>query len=427
MRFLRSFFRVHPKIITSREKRVVLENFISLTTLQGLSYVLPLAVLPYLVRVIGPERFGLIAFAQAFVQYFMIITDYGFSLSATRKISLCGRDKGATCAVFSSVLTVKLLLAGVCFLALLAIINFVPKFRNDWQVYALSFGAVVGNTLFPVWFFQGKERMVYIAGINIVGGIFYVTSIFLFVNGPSDYLLVPLFTSLFFLATGISGLYIAFRKFGLSFVFQRYRDIQQELRAGWDIFISVVAINAYTTTRVFAVGLLTNNVLTGYYSVAERVAGIIQSFPIDSLSQALYPRLTKIFVRNKARAAKLMRKIQRSVTFAYLITLPAVFFGAPLIAKAVCGKAYPEVILTLRALLLPVFLVAANAFRVQFLLVSGRPSAYSRLHLAAALIGLPLIFILTRFFSYLGAAWATALIEAGVILWTIRLVGTKGA
>jgi len=37
---------------------VVFGNFISLTTLQGLGYLLPLLLIPYLLRIIGAEKFG---------------------------------------------------------------------------------------------------------------------------------------------------------------------------------------------------------------------------------------------------------------------------------------------------------------------------------------------------------------------------------
>jgi len=66
---------MHRKIVTHKEHKIVLGNFLSLTSLQGISYILPLIVIPYLIRVIGMEKFGLIAFAQSCVQYFMILTD----------------------------------------------------------------------------------------------------------------------------------------------------------------------------------------------------------------------------------------------------------------------------------------------------------------------------------------------------------------
>ncbi len=242
------------KIVTHQERKIVLGNFISLTTLQGISYILPLVVLPYLIRVIGIEKFGLIAFAQALVQYFMILTDYGFSLSATRTIALIGEHKKRVSALFSSVMTVKLIFAAISFFALCAIIYLVPRFSDDWRIYLLSFGSVIGNTLFPVWFFQGKEKMSYIAVVNALTGITYAICIFMFIRGPEDYLLVPLFGSLLSITSGILGLYIAFKRFRLEFIVQKYTDIKKELQTGWDIFISILAVNAYTPSRVFAVG-----------------------------------------------------------------------------------------------------------------------------------------------------------------------------
>jgi PST family polysaccharide transporter len=50
-------------------------------------------MLLYLVRVLEPEKFGLIAFSQVFVGYFMILTDYGFNLSATRDTSINRENK----------------------------------------------------------------------------------------------------------------------------------------------------------------------------------------------------------------------------------------------------------------------------------------------------------------------------------------------
>ncbi|MDD5196789.1 MAG: flippase [Candidatus Omnitrophota bacterium] len=409
------------KIITPKEKRVILENFTSLSTLQGISYLIPLVILPYLIRVIGPEKFGLIAFAQALIQYFMIFTDYGFSLTATRKISLCKDQKQAS-TIFSTVMTVKFILAFLSYLILLFLINAIPKFRHDWLLYVFSFGAVIGNTLFPVWLFQGAEKMKFITIINIIGGIIYTVSLFIFVKEPADYLLVPLLNSLFFIITGLLGLYIAFKEFDLEFVFQSYSNIREELKTGWEIFISIVAINTYTATRIFAVGLLTNNTLTGYYSIAEKITGVIQAFPLASLSQAIYPRISKIFAKSKRRALRLMHKVQHSTTLTYLLAIPVLFFLSPVIVKIACGKNYPEVVISLKLLLLSMFFISANAFKVQFLLVCGRPDIYSRIHVLAALLGLPLIFIFIHYFSYLGAAAATITIETIIFISTSQIL-----
>jgi PST family polysaccharide transporter len=69
------------KVKTNADGKVLVTNFISLSILQLLNLLLPLITLPYLVKVIGAEKFGVIAFASSLIVYFQAITDYGFSLS----------------------------------------------------------------------------------------------------------------------------------------------------------------------------------------------------------------------------------------------------------------------------------------------------------------------------------------------------------
>jgi len=402
-------------------RKAVLQNAFSLSTLQVLNYILPVILLPYLVRIIGADKFGLIAFAQALAQYFSILVDYSFNLTATREISLNRQHKQKINAIFSSVMTIKCCLALASLVILLAMINFVPKFRGDYLVYVLSFGTVIANALFPYWFFTGIEKMKYISNLNMASGIIYALGIFVLVKGPQDYLYILLLNAIIFIAMGITGLLIVLIKFKVTFIFPGFKALIKEIKSGWSIFASNVSINAYTISRVFAVGLLTNNTLTGYYSIAERIANIIQVFPMYSFTQALYPRLSRIFKKNKKQAFDLMNRIQHVATDGFMLSLPVIYFLSPLIIRVTAGRPFPEAILSLRLLLVAIFFVGANAYRVQFLLVCGRQDIFSKIHTTAALIGVPLIFIFIGSFSYWGAALATVFIEAGVTLYTIRL------
>ncbi|MBF0485569.1 MAG: flippase [Candidatus Omnitrophica bacterium] len=398
--------------------RQVMDNVAFLSGLQAITFFLPIFVIPYLFQVIGPEKFGLISFAQAFVIYFMILTDYAFNISATKKISLFQGDNTTASEIFSAVMTAKIILVLLSLFIFAAILRFVPKFSTDQTLYTLSFGAVIGNALFPLWLFQGMEKMKYIARLKMFGEFAYAFGIFLWVRGPADYLAVPIVTSSVSLFTGIMGIGIVFWRLKLSLKFPRLKHVRREIRAGKDLFLSIVAINAYTTTRVFAVGLLTNNTLTGFYSIAEKIASMAQTFPLASFSQAIFPRLSNIFRKNRAKAFLLMQQVQSITVRISLISLPLILILTSFIIRIVCGGDYPQATMTLRLLLISVFFVSANAFRVQFLLVCGKPRSYSRIHIIMASIGLPLLLLLIHLFSYLGAAMATVITEAGIFTLT---------
>jgi PST family polysaccharide transporter len=75
------------KYKNSGQQREIKDVFY-LILLQGLNYVAPLLVLPYLMIKLGAEKFGYIGFSLSVCQYLMLIVDFGFNLSGTKRIAL---------------------------------------------------------------------------------------------------------------------------------------------------------------------------------------------------------------------------------------------------------------------------------------------------------------------------------------------------
>jgi PST family polysaccharide transporter len=382
---------------TPTRKRLV-ENFFSLSFLQALNYLLPLITLPYLVRILGPEKFGLISFAQAFIGYFVILANYGFNLSATREISINRESKEKVSEIFSSVMVVKFFLGIVSFSILVLILAFIPRFGNDWIIYMFTFGMVLGNILFPVWFFQGMERMKYITILNIVSRGIFTICIFIFIRKMSDYIYVPLINSSGYLIAGALSLGVAFKNFGLKFTVPTIKSIKHQLREGWHIFISTISISLYTTSNIFILGLFTNNTIVGYYSAAEKIVRAVQGL-LMPVSQTVYPYISKLATKSKQKALSFIRKLVVLVGIGSFIISLLFFILAGYIVNIFLGSQYQQSIIVLRILaFLPFIIGLSNIFGIQTMLTFNLKKAFSKILIAAGLLNIFLALILVPFY-----------------------------
>ncbi|HOJ16718.1 MAG TPA: flippase [Caldisericia bacterium] len=347
------------KFLKTTEKRRLAENFLFLSILQGLNYVLPLITFPYLVRVLGPEKFGLISFAQAFVGYLSILTDYGFNLSATRDVSINRDNKQKINEIFSSVMIIKFFLCIISFLILSICLIFIPKFRDDWVVYIFTFFGVIGQVLFPVWFFQGMEKMRYITILNVIAKTIFVICIFVFIKKMSDYLYVPLINSLGYLNAGLLSLWVINKNFAVKFILPKMEAIRYQLKEGWHIFISTVAISLYTTSNTFILGLFTNNTIVGYYAAAEKIVRAIQGL-LTPVSQVLYPFFAKVYSESKERGERILKKILKII---FLITLSISIVGSLLsenLSLIILGEQFTYSAGLIRILVFIIFAIGVN-------------------------------------------------------------------
>ncbi|MGB9680690.1 MAG: flippase [Minisyncoccia bacterium] len=397
LNYWRGFFN------SSTKKRLA-ENFISLSVLQAVNYIFPLITLPYLVRILGPEKFGLIAFAQAFIGYFIILTDYGFNLSATREISINRGNKEKVAEIFSSVMIVKFFLGILSFLILVSMLTFIPKFGSDWLVYIFTFGMVLGSVLFPVWFFQGMERMKYITILNIVAKGIFTVCIFIFIRKMSDYLYVPLINSMGFIVAGGLSLRIASKDFGIKFQIPSISAIKHQLQEGWHIFISTAVISLYTTSNAFILGLFTNNTIVGYYSAAEKIVKAAQGL-LAPVSQTVYPYFSKLYSENKIKAKQLLKKILKAVGSVTLLLSILLSILAPLIVRIILGPAYLESIWVFRILIFTFFAIGVNnVLGIQGLVAFGFKSEFFKIVSIYGLIHLIIIVFLIHFWQHVGVA-----------------------
>lgn len=353
--------------IKSKLKSPMAINFISLALLQGVNYLLPLLSFPFLFRVLGVERWGLVTFGYSLMQYFVMFTDFGFNLSATKYISEHRNDLQKINSYLNSAMIGRFILCGISLAILLALISYFDKFSTESIFYLLYFGIILGNVMFPMWFFQGMENMKYITVFNIVAKSLSFIPFFIFIRKPEDYIYVPIFYSIGFVLAGIVSLFIVYFKMGMKWYFTSISQISSSLKDSSAYFLARASTSLFTTSNSFLLGLVCGNTMVGYYSAAEKLYQAYNQL-LSPFTGVLFPHIAK------SRDVLFFKKIFYRITFTNLFCVAAALLLASYVLDIVYGTADPNILEVFRILVTACFVtIPSMLLGYPFLAAMGHP------------------------------------------------------
>ena len=318
-----------------------------------------------------------------------------------------------------------LALVGLIFLTII-VFSF-EKFSQNWELYYLTFGIVIGTALFPTWFFQGMEKMKYITVLTVIAKLIFTLSIFLFVTTEKDFIYVPLINSLGFIFVGIISLFIIFKDFDMKIKFQKWKRIKIQFIKGWHVFISKISINLYGATNTFILGIFTTDAIVGYYAIAEKVVRIITSL-FAPFYQTIYPHVVNIIKKPKNEAAQFLKRVFKYSlgisTIVFLLSISLGEFSFLLVfgeeAKNSINIFY---ILSPLIIILPMAYLFFNVILLSYKL----DKYFSKLYIIGAITNLSMIFILFQFLEEKIVAVSLSLLitELIITLLAYKLINEK--
>jgi len=404
--------------------RRVVGNAASVMMVQAGSYVLPLINIPYLLRVIGPEHYGLIAFSQAVMMYFVTLSDYGFDLSATRELAVHRDDAKLRSELYCAVMTIK---CGLCLLSLLILCllaHFVSRFHSDAPVFFASFGIVIGTVLFPQWFFLGVEKMYWLSVDNLAANAIFTAGIFLFVRRPSDFLIAAILQAGGKLVSGILGLIILFSTEHVKLTAPTFSRLRHQVVDGWHVFLSYAASTFYTSSNAVALGLVCGMTQVGYFSAAYKIFTAFQLLTVP-MGQALYPHVCSLAHRSQQLAVEYLRRAMIVIGGLTFMAGLLVILLARVIVHVAMGPKYMASVRILELLAMAPFAFAINnIFGTQGMLNFGMKEQFSRTIIISALFNTLILVPLCYWFKAPGAAVSGLITQTAMAI--MRAMALRG-
>ena len=408
---------LHNKLKT-KEKKVV-ENAIYLTILQWFNYLIPLLILPYLVRTIGTKMFGLVMFAQTVATIFTLITDFGFSITGTRALSILKKNRTMKGELFFGVMSITFALIILLLFFLLALTSTSDKFSQNKLIYYYSFGVTIGMTIFPSWFFHGIQNMKVITIVNAASRTLFAGLVFMFITKPEDFLLVPLFNSASYIITGLFGLFYALKFLKIkvpSIVF-----IFNLVKESFKLFLSNLSTSLYSSFNILIIGLLTNDTLTGVYASFEKIILALKNI-YTPIYQAVFPWLS-----TQTNQKRIIKKMSRIVFFLGLFGVVALISFSEEILILMFND---EIILSYKILfqaIAPILFLAGLSMLYNYLYLSATKKYDLRLKILGytGLIGILMSTILTFYFDIYGVVFSVVFCEIILLICGLKVFLNK--
>jgi polysaccharide transporter, PST family len=375
-----------PSFLARLYQHPLVRNVVLLYGIQLSSYILPLLVLPYLARVLSPARFGAIAFAQAIMYYFLVLADYGFGLTATRSIAIHRDNPAEVSRIFSAVTVCRFLLMGSGFVVLMTVVAITPKRRANWFLFPVCYLSVLGDVLFPVWLYQGLEKMQHIAARDFTAKALALAATFLLVHSDRDYVIAAGLQPAGMVLSGALSLAMMPRLMPIEFHWPSRAEIAAQFREGWGVFLSLAANTTYTGSSAVLLGILAPPTMLAYYSTAYRLTGAIRSL-VTPLVTAIYPHVSHIASRSSKEGARFLRRYGLLLALPFFVVSLVLFVGAPLIIRILFGAKYAYSVVLLRIMAAGPFLFAlSHCYSTYFMLAFGYQKQWSRLILWTAIL-----------------------------------------
>ncbi|MGI6605106.1 MAG: oligosaccharide flippase family protein [bacterium] len=289
-------------IVTKVFRHPAVRNVAALYGVQIANYIFPLITIPYVTRVLRPDGWGMVVFAQSLAMWLSLVLEYGFGLSATRDIARNREDRNYLTQVAAGVLGAKGILAFGTLLAALILYRLVPVLQQFPSYLLIAWVSAVAQGLNPLWYFQGTERLQLPATLSIGSRFFAAILTFVIVQGQNDGGQLLALQAVSALLASIVAITWMYRE--IPFRWPKFEETLFALRSGWTMFFFRSAVSLYTTANGFILGLFVAPAMIGFYGGAEKINKAFLAM-LNPISQVLYPRMNYLIVRDSKRAARL--------------------------------------------------------------------------------------------------------------------------
>ena len=352
-------------------RSIFTRNFINLSLNQAVNIIATLIYTPILFQTLGDENFGLIHLAFSILTLYAIFVRFGYDFNAPVKIAKI-YDKQEEASYVNRIINLRVFLSLILFLTSIPIILIFVE-GNLNKILIFSFTILISESLNPLFFFQGKNKILPQVILNFFSKSIYIILILLFISGSNHAYLAN-----FFYGISISIFYIIywityFKKSPIRNIGFSIRKTIFSFKENFVFFTSSAFAHFSLNSALILLSLFASDKELGRFTLAYKIVFILRMVPVFFV-QSVLQQASKSFISSKEEyKVYTNRYFKFGLLITFLISILSCFFSDLIIYIFAHEKInYSSNILSLMSFI--PFLAMLNFKNLVFILVNDLKS-----------------------------------------------------
>ena len=406
-------------------KSIFIKNFFNLIINQCINIFIVLLATRVLFSRLGEAQYGLVNLALSVVLLSSITVSYGYHLNGPKRIALFRDESAKKQTLINEIIVTRIIIATGMAIILFCLTYFFGFFKSYAALLYYSLILLFSQALFPMFYFQGNDKIEWFSLVNIFAKGAYLLLIVLFIKTPKDATYVNFIFGFTALVVYIVFWIIIYKKEKIKWVWVSIHNIKKRFIENFQFFISSIAGHVSIHGGLIILASFVNNTILGEFALAQKIALLMRMIPVF-FTQAILQKATIIFKKDEIEFNSYVNRI--------FITGLSITFGMGLLAiilskwiiflLAGSYVIYSETILKILAFI--PFLSMLNFNNMIKILVDEKKHLLARGTWITAIIMLILATIGSYYYGGYGLSIALVLTEImSFIVYSVLLIKNK--
>ena len=299
-------------------KGIFIKNFFNLIINQGINILIALLATRILFSTLGEAQYGLVNLALSVVLLSSITVSYGYHLNGPKRIALFRDESAKKETLINEIIVTRIIIAIGMAIILFCLTYFLGFFKSYAALLYYSLILLFSQALFPMFYFQGNDKIAWASLVNAFAKGAYLLQIVLFIKRPEDATYVNFLFGITALIVYTVSWIIIYKKEKIKWVWVSIHNIKKRFVENFQFFISSIAGHVSIHGGLIILANFVNNSILGEFALAQKIALLMRMVPVF-FTQAILQKASILFKSDRAefkRYVNLIFIIGLSITFA---------------------------------------------------------------------------------------------------------------